>query len=159
MPNITVVCVGGHKDSFIAEAESEYIKRLSPYCEYRICVLKEELIPDEGSPAAVKKALQAEAVRIRAALPKRGFVVALCVEGKKMTSEAFAALTAEKLSLYSDIAFIIGSSHGLDNDFKRECGLLLSVSDMTFPHRLMRPILAEQIYRAFTIINGKRYHK
>ncbi|HAN21537.1 MAG: hypothetical protein A2Y15_00575 [Clostridiales bacterium GWF2_36_10] len=160
MPVIYLLHVGDAKEDYLLEAEKEYIKRLQPFCTYNTVAIKEEKLPEnEDNLIMVKKALKNEAERIRQRLPKRCFKVALCVEGKRITSEGFSAFLSEKFSCYSDIVFIIGSSHGLDEQLKNECDFLLSVSDMTFPHRLMRPILAEQIYRAYTILTGKKYHK
>ena len=160
MPNISVLHVGDSKEDYLAEAEREYIKRLQPFCTYKTVVVREERLPEnEDNEALIEKALSGEAERIRQRLPKRCFSIALCVEGKRMDSETFSAMIGESLRSFSEIAFIIGGSHGLDGGLKKECDFLLSVSDMTFPHRLMRPILAEQVYRAFTIIAGKKYHK
>lgn len=160
MMTINVLHVGDGKEDYLLKAEKEYIKRLQPFCVYNTVSVKEEKLPDnEENQALIEKALEKEAERIRQKLPKRCFKIALCVEGKQLSSEKFADLIKEKQSEYSEIAFIIGSSHGLDNRLKAECDFRLSISEMTFPHRLMRPILAEQVYRAFTIMAGKRYHK
>lgn len=162
MLGFTVIYVGDSKlkEDYFLEAEKEYIKRLKPFCDYNTVAVKEERLPeDEGNTVMVERALNSEADRIRLKIPKRCFKIALCVEGKKMTSESFATMLGEKTAEFSDIVFIIGSSHGLDGKLKKECDLLLSFSDMTFPHRFMRPILAEQVYRAYTIITGKKYHK
>jgi len=160
MLSVSVIHVGDSKEDYLLEAEKEYIKRLQPFCAYSTIAIKEEKLPDnEDNASMIEKALKSEAERIKQRLPKRCYKIALCVEGKKMTSENFSAFINEKQQNFSELVFIIGSSHGLDSNFKTECDFLLSVSDMTFPHRLMRPILAEQVYRAFTIITGKKYHK
>lgn len=160
MPTVSIFHVGDSKEHYLIEAEKEYIKRLQSFCAYNTIVIKEEKLPEnENNTTMIDKALKIEAKRIKQRLPKRCFKIALCIEGKRLTSESFSAYLNEKLTSYSDIVFIIGSSHGLDGQFKKECDFLLSVSDMTFPHRLMRPILAEQVYRAYTIISGKKYHK
>lgn len=157
---ITVFYVGEGKEDYLIEAEKEYIKRLHPFCVYKSILIKEEKLPDnEENEVLIAKALEKEAERIRQKLPKRCYKVALCVEGKQLSSEKFADFIKEKQNEYSEIAFIIGSSHGLDSRLKAECDFRLSISEMTFPHRLMRPILAEQVYRAYTIIAGKKYHK
>jgi 23S rRNA (pseudouridine1915-N3)-methyltransferase len=160
MMTITILHVGDGKEDYLIEAEKEYIKRMQPFCAYKSIIIKEEKLPDnEENDALIAKALEKEAERIRQRLPKRCFKIALCVEGKQLSSEKFADLIKEKQNEYSEIAFIIGSSHGLDSRLKAECDFKLSISEMTFPHRLMRPILAEQVYRAFTIMAGKKYHK
>lgn len=157
---ILVLHVSDGKEDYLLEAEKEYIKRLKPFCVYKSVLIKEEKLPDnEENEVLIAKALEKEAERIRQKLPKRCYKVALCVEGKQLSSEKFADFIKEKQSEYSEIAFIIGSSHGLDGRLKAECDFRLSLSEMTFPHRLTRPILAEQVYRAFSIIAGKKYHK
>ncbi|PKM63386.1 MAG: 23S rRNA (pseudouridine(1915)-N(3))-methyltransferase RlmH [Firmicutes bacterium HGW-Firmicutes-21] len=160
MPNIYVLHVGESKADYLTQAENEYIKRLQPFCTYTTIAIKEERLPEnEENAALIERSLKNEAERIRQKLPKKCFKIALCIEGKRLASEGFSSLINDKLQACSEIAFIIGSSHGLDEAFKKECDFLLSMSGMTFPHRLMRPILAEQVYRAFTIISGKKYHK
>ncbi|MBQ0092453.1 MAG: 23S rRNA (pseudouridine(1915)-N(3))-methyltransferase RlmH [Clostridiales bacterium] len=158
MTAITLIHVGDFREGYFREAEEEYRKRLSAYCNYKTVCIPEERVSDEASEAVIRKALAAEAVKIRAAIPPHHAKVALCVEGKPMSSEQFAAFLGEK-TLTGGICFLIGSSHGLDETLKKECDLRLSVSQMTFPHRIARILLAEQIYRGFTILAGKRYHK
>ncbi len=158
MISVTVLHVGDFRESYFREAEEEYRKRLQRFCAYRTVCIPEERVAEETNPTLVAKALEKEAVRIRAALPKGCATVALCVEGKQLTSEAFAELLREKTAS-SPLCFVIGSSHGLDERFKRECDFRLSLSALTFPHRLARLLLAEQVYRGFTILSGGIYHK
>ncbi len=160
MMTINVLHVGDGKEDYLIEAEKEYIKRLQPFCVYNNISIKEEKLPEnEENEMLIEKALEKEAERIRQKLPKRCYKIALCVEGRQLSSEKFSELIKEKQNEYSELVFIIGSSHGLDSRLKAECDFRLSISEMTFPHRLMRPILVEQVYRAFTIMAGKRYHK
>lgn len=158
MTDITVIHVGEGKEKYFADAEKEYIKRMSPFCRYRTVCIKEERIDDENSDALILRALQKEGEAILKSVPKGDTVVAACIEGKKYDSVSFAKMISER-SMQGEITFIIGSSHGLDESVKRRADIRLSISDMTFPHRLMRVILAEQVYRAFSINNGKNYHK
>ena len=158
MISVTVLHVGDFRESYFREAEEEYRKRLQRFCAYRTVCIPEERVAEENNPTLVAKALEKEAVRIRAALPKGCATVALCVEGKQLTSEGFAKLLREKTAS-SPLCFVIGSSHGLDERFKRECDFRLSLSALTFPHRLARLLLAEQVYRGFTILSGGIYHK
>ncbi len=158
MISVTVLHVGDFRESYFREAEEEYRKRLQRFCAYRTVCIPEERVAEETNPTLVAKALEKEAVRIRAALPKGCATVALCVEGKQLTSEGFAELLREKTAS-SPLCFVIGSSHGLDERFKRECDFRLSLSALTFPHRLARLLLAEQVYRGFTILSGGIYHK
>jgi len=160
MLSVNVIYVGDTKEDYFAEAEKEYLKRMQPFCVYKSINIKGEKLPEnEDNKILVEKALKIEADKIRAKLPKRCCKIALCVEGKSLTSESFARFIEEKRQEYSELVFLVGSSHGLDKALKKECDFLLSVSAMTFPHRLMRPIIAEQVYRAYTILTGKKYHK
>ena len=121
--------------------------------------LKEERIHSEDDEAEIKRALEAEGDRIIAAIPKGASVVSLCIEGKQYSSEELASLIGERVDTVGKIAFIIGSSHGLSDRVKRISDLRLSFSRLTFPHQLVKPLLFEVIYRSFSILAGKRYHK
>ena len=121
--------------------------------------IKEEVIRNEDDKKEIERALFAEGEKISAAIPKDAYKIALCVEGKQLSSPELANLIEDIQSTKGKLALIIGSSFGLDEKVKRACDFRLSFSKLTFPHQLMRVILAEAIYRAFTIIAGKRYHK
>ena len=154
--NVTVIHVGNLKESYYREAVAEYEKRLSRFCRVKNIEIKEEKTPDQPNKNEISETLEAEGKRILSALPERSYKIALCVEGKQYSSEQLAA-TIEKCQ--SDVTFIIGGSYGLSDEVKKACDERISVSKMTFPHRLMRVILAEQIYRAFMINSGGEYHK
>ena len=156
--NVTVIHVGAFKEEYLSAAQAEYEKRLTPYCNFRSVLVKEEKLLNE-EPVQTKKALEIEGERILKTLPKGAYIVALCVEGKDYTSEGFARLLGECALHCRDVAFIIGSSHGLSERVKEAASERLSFSRLTFPHQLLRVMLGEQIYRGFTIINGKKYHK
>ena len=156
---VTIITVGSLKESYLKEAISEYKKRLSQFARVEEINLKEERINDEDNRREIERALDAEGERILAAMPDDALKIALCVEGKSYSSEALADLVRRGIDEGGKIALVIGSSHGLADKVKKSCGVRLSVSAMTFPHQLMRVILLEALYRSFTIINGKRYHK
>jgi len=139
MINVTVTCVGTLKDSFYREANAEYEKRLSAFCNFKTIETSEE--------------------KIHSLLLPKAYKFAMCVEGKELSSEDFA-LKIEDIASHgkSDIQFIIGGFDGLTEEVKKNCDFRLSFSKMTFPHRLFRVFLTEQIYRAFTIINHQNYH-
>ena len=145
MIKIHLIVVGKIKESFFREGVNEYLKRLSHFADVSVRELPE------------RSTLQEEGEDILRAL--KGYVIALAIEGKKLSSE----LLAQKLKSLTDggkeISLVIGSSHGLCKEVKDRADFLLSFSDMTFPHQLMRVILCEQIYRAFMIENGSSYHK
>ena len=157
---ITLIYVGSTSEKFYTDACAEYEKRLGAFTAFQSVCVKEERIGDEASEALIAKALDAEEQRIRAAIPKGSFKIAMCIEGKQLSSEKLAAkLSALASGGTSSVALVIGSSHGLARTLKADCDLLLSMSEMTFPHMLARVMLTEQLYRAFTIIGGKKYHK
>ena len=145
MQKVRIVCIGRLKEKFFADACAEYCKRLSRFADVGIEELSE------------RRTLAEEAEGI---LPRlRGFVVVLAVEGKALSSEALAAKMKALSSAGAEVTFVIGSSCGLDARVKERADLLLSFSQMTFPHQLMRVILLEQIYRAYMINAGSEYHK
>lgn len=158
MRKVTLICVGNLKEDYLRAAVSEYEKRLSGYCSLKTVCVKEEVLRTE-SEAEIAQALKTEGLRIVEAIPKRAYVIALCVEGKQYTSPEFADIVERAYTANSDVCLIIGSSYGLDESVKSAANLRLSVSKMTFPHRLMRVILLEALYRAETIGAGVKYHK
>ena len=159
MLNFTLITVGSLKEDYLRRAVAEYEKRLSAYCRPNIVELKEVKLPDSPSKSEIDSALDSEADKILAAIPPRAYKVALCVEGKQMSSEKLAATIENATQTHSDVCFIIGSSYGLSPRVKSAADLRLSFSELTFPHQLMRVITVEAVYRAFTIIKGTRYHK
>ena len=157
MQKITILCVGKLKEKFYADAAAEYAKRLSRFCRLEIAELAEERLPEDPSQAQIDRALAAEATRITERLPKGG---ALCIEGTELSSPALAErLRTMTVSGASELTFLIGGSVGLDRSLKGRADLRLSMSPMTFPHHLARVMLLEQIYRAYQIQSGSRYHK
>ena len=159
MANITLITVGTLKENYLKDAVSEYKKRLSQYARVEEINIKEERISNEDDKTEISSALDTEGEKILSAVPKGSAKIALCVEGKQYDSEGLAALIGKFSDECGKIALIIGSSHGLSEKVKNECAIRLSVSKMTFPHQLMRVILFEALYRSFTILAGKRYHK
>lgn len=157
---ITVVCVGRVKEKFFREALAEYEKRLARYCRWEVLEVADEKTPDGAGAALEEQIKEKEAKRILDKLREDMFVCTLEIGGKRFSSEGFADWM-EKLTVggVSHIAFVIGGSLGLHSSVTKRSNLALSFSDMTFPHQLMRVILAEQIYRSFRIISGEPYHK
>ena len=160
MQKVTVLCVGKLKEKFYIDAAAEYAKRLSRFCRLELLELPEERLPENPSPAQIQAALEKEAAAIRAKLPAGAVLVALCVEGQSLSSEALAGQMAAWTSQGAGhLAFVIGSSFGLSPAVKAAAQLRLSMSAMTFPHHLARVMLLEQIYRAYQINAGSKYHK
>ena len=146
MMTVTFVCAaaarGKNGEAYYNEAYAEYEKRLGAFCR----------------PTSVTCG-ESDA-EILAAIPKNAYVIALCIDGRQFSSEEFA----DKLNLLavggnSSVAFVIGGSDGFGQAVRDRADLRMSFSKMTFPHRLMKVILAEQVYRAFTILNNIKYHK
>jgi len=152
------ITVGTLKEKYWSDAFTEYAKRIGTYAKLEEINLKEERLADE-SPIAISRALAAEGERILERIPKDAYAVALCVEGKMLSSEELARVVDTAKSSSGKIAFIIGSSYGLSDAVKARADLKLSFSRLTFPHQLIRVSLAEAIYRSFTILGGKKYHK
>ena len=160
MQKISILCVGKLKEEFYLDATAEYAKRLSRYCKLDILELPESRLPEEPSPAQIQQALDAEAAVITAKLPKGGALVALCIEGTPCSSEEMSRKMQQlAVSGKTQLTFLIGGSVGLSESLKRQADWKLSMSPMTFPHHLARVMLLEQIYRAFQIQQGTKYHK
>ncbi len=158
--NIDIVCVGKIKENFYRDAIAEYVKRLSAYAKVKITEVKDEKTPDGQSAILDERIKELEGERILKAIKPTAFVCVLAVEGKKLDSVQFAnEIENWGISGKSDVTFVIGGSLGLSDSVKKRGNLLLSFSDMTFPHQLMRVILLEQIYRAYRIMNKEPYHK
>ena len=156
----TVVAVGKLKERFYQEAAAEYVKRLGRHCKLDVVELPESRLPEDPSPGEIQRALAAEAAAIREKLPRGGAVIALCIEGKPCSSVELSRRMQElAVSGKSQLTFLIGGSVGLAEDLKRQADWRLSMSPMTFPHHLARIMLLEQIYRAYQINAGSRYHK
>ncbi len=141
MLNVTILGVGTLKEAYLRDAVKEYSKRINAYAKLTI--------KETGSDRELLPLLKTKAYKI-----------ALCVEGVPLSSEELAEkIGALPVRGYSEIVFVIGDSDGMGEDVKALCDFRLSFSRMTFPHQLMRVILLEQIYRAFSILHNGKYHK
>ena len=159
MLQINILYVGNIKDKFFQDAVSEYEKRLSGFCKLKNIELKEEKPKDE-SDTEIALVIKKEGDRLLEAIPPKSYKIALCVEGKQISSEELAERISDiPLSGYSEITFIFGGAFGMDERVKKAADFRLSISKMTFTHRMMRVILIEQIYRALNIASGGHYHK
>lgn len=159
MLRVTLLAVGGLKERYWADACSEYRKRLAAYCRPEVIEVAESRLPRDPSPAQVQKCVETEGAAILARLPPRCYTFALCVEGRQMSSQALAGELRCLSGESSRAVFVIGGSHGLSEEVKRVADWRLSMSEMTFPHQLARVMLLEQLYRAFSISAGGKYHK
>lgn len=160
MQNITLICIGKLKESYLRDAVSEYIKRLSGLCKLNLIELSAEKLSDNPSQKEIENALENEGKRILEKIPKGAYVYTMCIEGKQKTSEELSS-EMDNLAVrgYSNITFIIGGSFGISERVKVVSDFRLSMSKMTFPHQVARVMLLEQIYRATQISIGTKYHK
>ena len=159
MVQVTVITVGNLKEGYWRDAIAEYEKRLCAFCKPEILQLKEAKLSENPSEGEIRAALEEEGKRILAAMPPRSYRIALCVEGKQFTSEALAKKLETVLSETGNLCLVIGSSHGMSEQVKAACQLRLSVSELTFPHQMMRVLILEALYRCFGILKGTKYHK
>ena len=151
---IKILCVGKIKESFFTEGIKEYQKRIEGYTKFSILEFKEVNTQD------INKNILEEGKNLLGKIAEDEYVITLEIKGKRIDSVELAKLIEEKQTYgFSKITFVIGGSNGLSEEVIRRSNYHLSFSDFTFPHQLMRLILAEQIYRALTIINNKEYHK
>ena len=160
--NYTVLHVGSFKETYWEEAFAEYQKRIGSLRDIPLKTARTAGRDLNGSE--IRTALEWEAREFETALSapalSRAYKIALCVEGRQMSSEALAELF-DRIAAYgqNSVVFLIGSSWGIAERVKKTCDLRLSFSPMTFPHALFRVMLAEQIYRAESILRGTSYHK
>lgn len=160
MLNIKIIAIGKIKEKFFQEAIKEYIKRLNRFCKLEIIELIEEKIPDNASKKEEENIKNMECERILSKIKDKDFVICLSPSGKKLSSENFASfINKESINGINSFVFVIGGSLGISDNALKKANLILSFSDMTFPHQLFRIILLEQIYRSFKINSNETYHK
>ena len=157
MQKIRIVSVGKMKEKYWLAAQAEYQKRLGRYASLEIVELKDEPTPENPTPREREAVLKKEAGRVAKAMEGFDAAAVMAIEGKEFTSEGFAQALKPYVDGGKSICFVIGGSLGLAREIK-ERGELFSLSRMTFPHRLARVVLLEQIYRAFKILNNENYH-
>lgn len=157
---ITVITVGKVKEKFFNDAIKEYVKRISKFTKIEEIIISDERCDDNYSDKEIQQVIKTESDKILKKINKNSYVIAMCIEGKQMSSVDLADKMNEIfMNSGSHITFVIGGSNGLSDELKERSDFKLSFSKMTFPHQLFRVILLEQIYRAFKINNGEAYHK
>lgn len=160
MINVNFIVLGKLKETYMKDFTAEYEKRLSSYCRLTVTELEPVKLSDNPSQAEINNALDKEMQMITAKIPKSSYVFSMCIEGKQMSSEELSKKIQDiALCGKSNITFIIGSSYGLSDEIKKMSDFKFSMSKMTFPHKLARIMLTEQVYRAFSISNNSKYHK
>lgn len=157
---VTLICVGKMKERYYSDAFAEYQKRLGAFCRFNLVEIPEQRLGEDPGEREIAAALEKEAAEAEKHIPAGAALVALCVEGRQFSSQELAAqLRSWTNGGCSRLCFLVGGSFGLSQRLKDRADLRLSVSRMTFPHHLFRVMLAEQLYRSFTILAGGRYHK
>ena len=157
---IDILAVGRTKEKYYRDAAADYEKRLSRYAKVTVTEVKDEKTIEGASIRENDIVKQTEAQRLLRYVDDSAVLIALCIEGKQYSSEAFAEmLTSFENRGESHLQFVIGGSLGLDDVIKEKASVRLSFSEMTFPHQLARVVLLEQIYRAYRIKNNEPYHK
>lgn len=160
MININIIYVGNTKEKYYLDEIEEYKKRLSGYCKLELIEIKETKTKDNPTLSEISQAMESEGKKILPYLNDKTFVISLCVEGKEYDSMEFANLIDIIVTNKSSkISFVIGGPYGLSNEIKEKSDIKLSLSKMTFTHRLAKILLLEQIYRANNILAGGKYHK
>ncbi len=148
--NISIICIGKLKEEFWKDACAEYLKRLNRFAKMEVLEL----------PESKSDNIDEESAEILSHIPKNSYVIALDLGGKTLKSEDFAdKISTLAVDGVSHICFVIGGSNGYNDSVRKAANFRLSFSEFTFPHQLMRVILLEQIYRAYKINAGEKYHK
>lgn len=156
---ITIVCAGRLKEKYLTAGVQEFLKRLQPLAQVEIREIHEEKMPDNPSEAVRAQVLAREGERLLKLVPEQAYLFVLDVSGKMLSSEELAASISELgLQGKSHLAFLIGGAFGLSPEVRQAADFRLSFSKMTFTHQMVRLLLAEQIYRAFKISRGEKYH-
>jgi 23S rRNA (pseudouridine1915-N3)-methyltransferase len=156
---VRIVCVGKLKERYFEDACAEFVKRLSRFCTLEIAEVPDEKAPESLHPADEDLVREKEGKRILKAIGSKDFVVAMAIDGKQMTSEEFAGYLVSREAEARPLTFVIGGSLGLSPEVYARANARISFSKMTFPHRIARLLLLEQLYRGFKIRAHEAYHK
>lgn len=156
---ITIACVGKIKEKYLTAGIEEFTKRLTPFCKLETIAINEERMPDNPSPAEKEQVLARETERMLAVIPQNSYIIVLDVKGSLISSEEIAD-KFDKLALSgnSHVTFVIGGAFGFSDALRQRADETISFSRMTFTHQMIRLLLIEQIYRAFKISRGEKYH-
>lgn len=156
---INIVTAGKIKEKYLTAGINEFLKRLGPFANVKIIEINEEKMKDNPSEAEKQQTLAQEGQRLLKQVPEGSYLIVLDVYGKELSSEELAAkIDSLGLSGKSNITFLIGGAFGLSSEVRSAADMLLSFSKMTFTHQMVRLLLVEQIYRAFKINRGEKYH-
>ncbi len=156
---ITIVTAGKIKEKYLTAGINEFLKRLGPFANVKIIEINEEKMKDNPSEAEKQQTLAQEGQRLLKQVPEGSYLIVLDVYGQQLSSEKLAE-KIQNLGLQgkSNITFLIGGAFGLSQEVRQAADFRLSFSPMTFTHQMIRLLLVEQIYRAFKINRGEKYH-
>ena len=157
--NLSIVCVGKLKEDYLKSAIAEYKKRLSRFTDFEIIEVPDQKIPENAGEKLEEQILNKEGKLILSKIKNNSYVIAMCIEGKQLSSEDLADEINNISMSNSNITFIIGGSLGLSKAVKQRADKCISFGKITLPHQLMRVVLSEQIYRSFKINANEAYHK
>lgn len=152
--SLKIIALGKNKSGFLKKGIAEYEKRLGGFIKCKLEILPDVKLSKTNNIDIVK---QKEAEIILANIRRRDYMIALDETGEQFSSVNFANFLSKRIGL-SDVVFVIGGVYGLDGLVRKRANKILSFSKFTFTHQMIRLLLFEQIYRAFTIINNKKYH-
>lgn len=153
---INLICVGKKMPSWVAQGYDEYAKRLNKDCHLHLIEID---MAKRGKTSSPQKYKTEEAKKIRSVLPKGSYLVSLDVKGKQPTTEKLSERLGQWMHLGRDISILIGGPDGIDEILLSESDEKMSLSNLTFPHPLVRVVLAEQIYRAWSLLKNHPYHR
>ena len=153
---VTILSVGHKMPAWVQEGYLEYAKRMPPEIRLDLVELKPE---DRTSGKTTEKAKTLEGERMLAALPRGDTLIALDEKGRSITTQGLSVLLTEWMRDGTNPAFAIGGADGLSNDVRDKASKLISLSALTLPHAMVRVVLAEQLYRAWSILARHPYHR
>ena len=153
--NLTIISIGNKLSPWEIDGVNYYTKQLKDKININFINIKGQQHPKRS----IREAIKLESEHIVKKIPDNTYLVSWDLNGNKVSSEKFSKIIETSTTNNSKICFIIGGSFGLDKSILKISDRVLSASSFTFPHRLFRIIVIEQIYRAFSIINNKLYHK
>lgn len=153
---IQIVAIGDRMPGWVQEGYNEYLKRIGAGLNVELV----EISPEKrGKSSDIKRIMEKEADRMRQSISKNSYVVALVKEGKAWSTEKLADNIAGWQQDGTNISILIGGPEGMTPELLQQADARISFSAMTFPHPIVRIILAEQLYRAYSILNNHPYHK
>lgn len=156
---ISIVAAGKIKEKYLRDGIAEFTKRLKPFTQIEFLEINEEKMKDNPSPAEKAAVLKTEGERLLKKVPAGSYLIVLDVIGKAISSEELSQkIDTLTLNGHSHITFLIGGAFGLSQEIRDRADERISFSRMTFTHQMIRLLLIEQIYRAFKISRGEKYH-